>query len=285
MVWSIKNPVVGIVVPNLNQGRFLKDALDSILSQHHVDIQIALMDAGSTDNSIELIKKYKKHFTYWRSHPDRGQAAAINEGIKRFKGVDYVGWLNADDILLDDGLKKMVHILMDDPTAVAVFGKGYIIDEKTNRISTYPTESFISQTFSHRCTICQPASLIKHFAWKKIGGLNEELDMCMDYDMWWRLSKIGQIKYLPEFVACSRDYCTTKTRTRKSENIDEAIQVVKRHYGYVPWNWFIAKSTMLINSFVSSESIFSFFINKLMSRFLACGLYLYYNLRGVGKGR
>jgi len=284
MVSVKKRPVIGVAVPNLNQGKFLEEALVSILSQKDVDVKISLVDAGSTDNSVELINKYKRHFVYWRSHPDRGQAAAINEGIAQINGADYVGWLNADDTLLEHSLKKMADILEEDPEAAVVYGKGYIIDEKSQVISSYPTDRHSSKTFSRSCTICQPASLIKYSAWERVRGLKQEFQMCMDYDLWWRISKVGKLVYLEDFMACSRDHNATKTRTFKSQNIDEAITLIKKHYGYVPWNWFIGKSSIIMDNIITQMGFLPYACNKTLSRILALGFYLYNNVRRVEKG-
>src|SRR5690606_17794486 len=99
-----QRPSVSVVVPNLNQGRFLEQAIQSIISQPGLYIRIAVMDAGSQDESVSIIKKYESQLTYWRSSPDNGQAAAINEGVKKLPPSDYVCWLNADDVFLESGL-------------------------------------------------------------------------------------------------------------------------------------------------------------------------------------
>jgi len=231
---------IGLVVPSFNQWQFLAQALKSIFTQENVSLKVALCDAGSTDRTLSVAAQYGDRFTFFRSHPDRGQASAINEGISQLMGTSYVGWLNADDVLLRDGLGAMAQFLDHSSEHVAVFGKAYIIDEIGNTIGEYPTKPFRKKTFAAHCTICQPASLIRRSAWDAVGGVDESIQTCLDYDLWWRLSKIGQIGYLEQFVACARDHSRSKTRMRRKIVHDEAISILLRHWGMVPRNWCMA---------------------------------------------
>ena len=102
-------PVVTIAVPSYNQGSFLQDALTSVFDQGF-PVEVFVADAGSTDGSVDVIKTFESRLAGWRSHADRGQATAINEGIARGT-APYVGWLNSDDKLLGGGLKRLVDAL------------------------------------------------------------------------------------------------------------------------------------------------------------------------------
>ena len=232
--------LISMVIPSLNQGQFLEDAIKSLLNQKDVSLQIALVDGGSKDQTREILPLYHDKCHYLRSHPDNGQAAAINEGISRLANAPYAGWLNADDLLLPDGLRAMAYYLDNHPEYVAVFGKAHIIDEKGKIIGEYPTRPFNKRKFAVHCTICQPASLIRGWAWDAVGGLDESIETCLDYDLWWRLSKIGKIGYLQKFVACSRYHTQTKTRKLRKKVNDEAVSILLRHWGMVPKNWCMA---------------------------------------------
>ena len=232
---------IGIAVPSLNQGRFLGQALDSLLAQD-ADVQIAVLDGGSRDNSAEVIQRYEGRLAYWRAAPDRGQAAAINEGIARLAGASHVGWLNADDTFLPDALSKLSTYLDQHPECVAVFGRAHVIDESGRVVGEFPTCVFTRGHLARGSIICQPASLVRRSIWDTVGGLDESLHMCMDYDLWWRLSAIGPIGFIEEIVACSRDHETTKTRRHKDLLYAEAFRVVRRHLGYVPWRWCLSET-------------------------------------------
>ena len=100
-------PLISIIIPSFNQGRFLSETLESIINQGYKNVDIIVMDGGSTDNSIEIIKKYERYISYWQSEKDNGQSNAINNGIRKAKG-DFVTWLNSDDVLLNGALQAAV---------------------------------------------------------------------------------------------------------------------------------------------------------------------------------
>jgi len=231
-----------IVVPSLDQGRFLAEALDSIFAQSGIDLSVAVLDGGSRDGSLAVLRRYEARLSYSRSAPDRGQAAVINEGIARLEGAEYVGWLNADDVLLPGALKRMGAYLDTHPECVAVFGDAHIIDESGRIIGRFPTRPFARRALARSNIICQPASLIRRSAWDAAGGLDDSLYMCLDYDLWWRLSALGPIGFLSEFVACSRHHASTKTRAHQDRLYPEAFAVLRSHLGYVPWRWCVSET-------------------------------------------
>jgi GT2 family glycosyltransferase len=243
---------VAIAVPNLNQGQFLEAALDS-LQQSGADVAIALVDAGSTDSSREILERRQQRgeLVYARSHADAGQTAAINEGVAAATragagaaGTEarYVGWLNADDLVLPGGFATLAQALDEHPEWSAVAGRAQCVSASGVVIEEIATEPFSVASFSHACTICQPATLIRREAWESIGGLDASLHMCFDYDLWWRLARLGPIGYVDQFVAASRDHEATKTRQRREEYFREAIALVRRETGGVPWHWCISEA-------------------------------------------
>ena len=237
---------VAIAVPSLNQRRFLDDALDS-LGRANVGVRQAVLDAGSTDGSRELIESRRSQLAFWRSRPDDGQAAAINEGISVLcsadrNEVDAVGWLNADDFFLEQGVDRLWRALSEHPDWVAVSARGVLVDESGSSIGEVATKQFARAHFARACTICQPATLVRRSAWDRVGGLNGSLEMCFDYDLWWRLSRLGPIGYVDALVAAARDHGETKTRTRRQQYFREATAIVKRETGGVPWHWYVSEA-------------------------------------------
>ena len=236
---------VAIAVPSLNQGRFLAAALDSIRADSRA-VHIAVLDAGSNDESREVIAARARTLAFWRSGSDAGQASAINEGVARLialrPDVDAVGWLNADDVFLPGGLDRLAQALDAHPDWAAVSARGVLVTEDGRLAGEIETSAFDPARFAIACTICQPATLVRRQAWERIGGLDAALDMCFDYDLWWRLSKVGPIGYLPEQVAGSRDHGETKTRTRRARYFAEATAIVRRETGRVPWHWYISEA-------------------------------------------
>ncbi|QIK36789.1 glycosyltransferase [Caldichromatium japonicum] len=232
-------PLVSIAVPSFNQGLYLETALTSIFAQE-LPVEVFVLDAGSTDGSMEIIRRWSHRLAGWRSHPDAGQAAAINEGIAQGK-APYVAWLNSDDWMLPGALKALVSALEQVPRAAAVYGRALNHDQATGRQRPAWVFPFNEYLFANLCFIVQPATLIRRAAWESVGGLNPRLQMALDYDLWWRLYKgWGPLVPVDALVAVNREHDQTKTRTQRRRHYREAIAVVRQHYGRVPLKWWLA---------------------------------------------
>ncbi len=232
--------IVTIAVPSYNQGRFLEGALNSIFEQN-LPVEIFVADAGSTDQSIDIIKKFEGRLSGWRSHADRGQAAAINESIAKGTAT-YVGWLNSDDMLISGGLKRLVDALERNPNAPAAYGKVWNYVEATGARQSVWVEPFSQARLALRCIVSQPGTLMRRSAWEAVGGLDENLLMAIDYDLWWRLfKKFAPLEYVDEFVALNRDHVDTKTNTQRQLHYREAMAIVRKYHGRVPMKWWLAQ--------------------------------------------
>jgi glycosyltransferase involved in cell wall biosynthesis len=233
-------PLVTIAVPSFNQGRFLDAALKSIFSQD-VPVEVFVLDGGSSDNSVEVISKWSHKLAGWRSRRDAGQAAAINEGIS-LGNAPYVCWLNSDDWFLEGSLQKLLSELQEHAEAPAVYGRSWNVVEKTGK--TYPVwvEPFNMKRLALRCIISQPATLIRRSSWEAVGGVDVNLHMAMDYDLWWKLfNNFGPLHFVDSFVAVNRQHDDTKTETMRHLHYREAMQVVRKQYGRLPLKWWIAQ--------------------------------------------
>lgn len=229
---------VTVAVPSFNHGRYLDAALTSVFSQD-IPVEVFVLDGGSTDDTMEVIRKWEGSLAGWRSHPDSGQAAAINEGIAR-GGAPFVAWLNSDDWLLPGGMKRLIEALGADPGAPMAYGRAWNFVERTGRRRPVFVRPFSERWMAQLCVVSQPATLIRRSAWEAVGGLDEKLHMAMDYDLWWRLyRRFGAPRFVDEFVAVNRAHGQTKTGTQRRRHYDEAISVVRRHYGRVPLKWYL----------------------------------------------
>ncbi len=234
------DPLVTVVVPSFNQGKFLDQALDSIFRQD-VPVEVFVMDGGSTDESLDVIKKWGNYLAFWRSCPDGGQAAAINEGIS-MGTAPYVAWLNSDDWYLDGALENLLRKLESNVSAPAAYGRAWNFVEKTGRRYPVKVEKFEERRLAVRCLISQPATLIRRQAWDEVGGVDPCLHMAMDYDLWWRLYRsFGPLIFSEEYIAINREHEATKTRNFRKLHYAEAIAVVRRNYGSVPLKWWLAQ--------------------------------------------
>lgn len=232
------SPLVTIAVPSYNQGRFLADALSSIFSQD-IPVEVFVMDGGSNDESLAVIKQFEPQLAGWRSHRDAGQAAAINEGIARGT-APYVCWLNSDDLFLHQGLARLLAALEKDANLSAVYGRAWNQVGSCREASAVWVEPFSERRLALRCIISQPASLIRRSAWEAVQGLNAELHLAMDYDLWWRLFKTeGPLALIDDFVAVNRVHDDTKTNCKRRQHYHEAMEVVRQHYGRVPLKWWL----------------------------------------------
>lgn len=235
-----EQPQVTIALPSYNQGRYLEKALESLFAQK-LPIEVFVMDGGSTDNSVEIIRKWENQLSGWRSHRDQGQSAAINEGIAK-GGAPYVCWLNSDDWFLDGSLARLVDALNQNPDAPAVYGKAWNFIEKNQSMRPVWVEPFNERRLALRCIIAQPATLMRRSAWEAVGGLDESLHMTMDYDLWWRLFKtFGPLIHLDQFVAVNREHELTKTKTNRRLHYQEAIKTIKKYNNHVPLKWWLAQ--------------------------------------------
>lgn len=234
------SPIVTIAVPSYNQGRFLSEALASIFAQD-VPAEVFVLDGGSTDSSLDVIRHYEDRLAGWRSHPDGGQADAINEGIA--KGTaPYVGWLNSDDVLAGGGLRHLLGALTHAPAAPAAYGKVWNYVESSGAKKPVWVEPFSERRLASRCIISQPGTLIRRSAWEAVGGLNKGLRMAIDYDLWWKLYKqFAPLAFVDEFVALNRDHADTKTNTQRVLHYREAMAIVRKYHGSVPLKWWLAQ--------------------------------------------
>lgn len=237
---TIVNPLVTIAVPSFNQGRYLNDTLKSIFDQQ-LPIEVYVLDGGSSDNSIDVIRKWESRLAGWRSHADDGQSAAINEGVAMGR-APYVCWLNSDDWLLPNGIKKLVNQLEKNQNAPAVYGRTKNFVQSTSSFTNVWVEQFNVERLAFRCIISQPGTLIRRSVWEAVGGLDPNLKFSMDYDLWWRLyKKFGNLCFFDDFVAVNRVHEGTKTRNYRQQHNDESVSIVKKYNGKVPLKWMLLR--------------------------------------------
>ena len=225
-------PLVTIVTPSYNQSRFIHATIESVLKQDYLRIEYLVMDGGSTDETVSILREYSDRLR-WVSEPDHGQAHAINKGWRQARG-SILAYLNSDDVYLPGAIAQAVAALEAHPEAAAVYGEGYHVDEEGRVLERYPTESFNPDRLRETCFICQPTVFLRREAVERAGYLDELLRYCMDYDLWIRLARAGKIlSHTAHYLASTRLHADAKTLDQRGQAHAEILRVTYRHFGRV----------------------------------------------------
>jgi glycosyltransferase involved in cell wall biosynthesis len=230
-------PLVSIVTPSYNQGRFLQRTIESVLNQSYPNIEYVVIDGGSTDESVDILRSYGDRFK-WVSEKDRGQTHAINKGMARVSG-EILAYLNSDDVLLPGAIERVVDFFRRHPKCDMVYGDADYIDENDRVTGRYNTAEYSYNRLLEDCMVCQPAAFWTRRIAEKIGPFDESLDFTMDYDYWLRIANAsGEIYFIPEKLACSRLYPDTKTMSARSKIYKEIFKTCLKHAGQVHQNYY-----------------------------------------------
>ena len=225
-------PKISIVTPSYNQGQFIEETIRSVLLQGYPNLEYIVIDGGSTDNSVEIIKKYEKWLKYWVSEPDRGQSHAINKGFKKASGEIYA-WLNSDDYLLKDALSTVAMASQDSPKSGAWCGGCLRVDMNDSVLETsWPdhleVEALADWLKNH---YSQSACFFSGKAWQQCGPLNEDLCYAMDLDLWLKIAKTFPISKVGRLLSADHVHKGAKTQKDMAQMYTEIFLVQIRH-GY-----------------------------------------------------
>ena len=215
--------------------RFLPETIESVLSQDYPRIEYLVMDGGSTDGTVEILRKYEGRLQ-WTSQKDGGQSDAVNKGFARTTGEIFT-FLNADDVYYSGAVRTAVEAFQAHPEAGVIYGDGVYTSVDGSVIRPYPVDPYDFEKLGHLCFICQPASFIRSDVFRAVGMLDPRLHLTLDYDLWLRIAKQWPMHKVDALLATSRMYADNKTMSRRGETFNEVMQITKRHRGYVPLNW------------------------------------------------
>lgn len=235
-------PTVSVVVPSLNQGHFIRETLDSILSQDYPGLEVIVVDGGSTDDTREVLAGYGDRLS-WTSEKDTGQSNAINKGLARASG-EIVCFLNSDDLFTPGSLHAVGTYFAKHPSVQWLTGACRIIDENGRPIRAFidAYKALWRRFAMSRWTLLvlnyipQPATFWRRSAMLDVGLIDESLHWAMDYDYWLRLSKLGRPANLPQCLASFRIHSSSKSATNVRSQFDEGVELARIHGGpLVAW--------------------------------------------------
>jgi glycosyltransferase involved in cell wall biosynthesis len=224
-------PRISVVVPSYNQGHFLPDTLESIFRQDYPDLEVVVIDGGSTDCSVDIIRSYAPRLKHWQSERDGGQSAAINAGVSHCTG-DLVTWLNSDDFYWRDSLWVVGRAWAAHPGRGLYIGNGLRHDQRTGKsIPFLPRHMALNRAALREGPdyLLQPSTFFLRQAWESVGGLDNNLRFCMDWDIFLRIVQCYPVVLINEFLGVSREYEETKTRSGKMTRSIEIIRMIQRH--------------------------------------------------------
>lgn len=260
-------PIISIITPSFNHGRFIEDTIRSVLSQRgDFYIDYIIIDGGSQDESVAIIKKYerllnkncsivekdglrfhvrrRRGFQFnncrgisfrWSSERDRGQSHAINKGIALIKG-DIFAWINSDDYYSDDGVFAGVcSFFNENPEIGMAYGRGRCVDENKCFIRDYHDNCFAlafdREILKMECDILQPTVFMRSEVIRSVGGVDESFHWCMDWDLWLRISERYKVGFIPRWIADWRQYDEIKSNAPDFRMFKERFRVMRRHSG------------------------------------------------------
>jgi glycosyltransferase involved in cell wall biosynthesis len=227
-------PKISIVTPSYNQGDFLEMTIRSVLLQGYPNLEYIIIDGSSTDISLEIIKKYEKHISFWCSEEDEGQSDAINKGVERSTG-DLIGWINSDDFLQPHALFRVAEMYVKDPSAGVYVGGGQFVDKFGKLILLKEPASDLSLssllTWLDDFHFMQPSCFFSRKAWVECGPLDLGLHCSMDLDLWLKFAKKYKFLSTTENLSCSRVHEAAKTLEFANMSIVDSCIVLMQHGG------------------------------------------------------
>ena len=233
-------PKISVVIPNYNQGHYLEETIRSVLLQNYPNLECIIIDGGSTDSSVEIIKKYKQFLTYWISERDRGQSHGINKGFAKATG-DYIAWMNSSDCYMPNALIS-IFANSNNHNIDLIFGLAAYCGKSLNEIQTshskniraFKLKYILRFFYSIDYIIPSQSVFISQRLLNKVGLLNEDLHYCMDLEWYARMAVVK-----PSVSIIQKPYCfyrfhdDAKTANYGNSVKDEAIDIALEYSSYL----------------------------------------------------
>lgn len=257
----VSNPLVSIVMPSYRNADFVEDAIESVLIQSGIRLELIVQDGASNDGTVDILRQLAAgdRRIDWRSEHDTGPAQAINRALARSRGT-IIGWLNSDDLYAADAVRRAVEALSS-PSILMVYGHGELIDEYGQNASPYLTlkpEAGL-QAFHGGCYICQPTVFFKRTMYRILGPLDETQKASFDFEYWLRaFSRFPErIDFVDAIQARSRLHGRCITNRQRRTIAREGISLTAKFLGHAKPHWagtYLGEIARSVKSGQSTES-------------------------------
>jgi glycosyltransferase involved in cell wall biosynthesis len=216
---------VSIITPSYNQAVYLEQTILSVLEQDHPHIEYIVVDGASTDNSVDIIRKYERKLAWWVSEKDKGQADAINKGFARATG-EVIAWLNSDDYYLAGAVSAAAKIFEEHPEVVLAYGNMLSVDEHGKTFNALNYKQLTLEDLLCFQIIGQPAVFIRRSALQITGGLDPTFHFMLDHHLWIRLAQQGKILHVPQTWSAARYHAEAKNIAQAAEFGRDAFRIL-----------------------------------------------------------
>jgi glycosyltransferase involved in cell wall biosynthesis len=250
-----KTPKVSIITPSYNQGRYIEATIQSVLAQEYSNIEYIIVDGGSKDESVDIIKKYEGQLAWWVSEKDKGHADALNKGFSRATG-DILAWINSDDLYYPNTVSEAVAVLRDHPEAGMVYANANLIDASGQFAGKFAArQTNYKRLLRGSVHIPQATTFYRADIWRSVGLFDLSLFFAFDYEMWVRFAKVSQLLYVPRLWADFRMHDEGKSVINDNRCYPDMLEVHRREgggwfswlrlrsfirrtfYARIPWRW------------------------------------------------
>jgi glycosyltransferase involved in cell wall biosynthesis len=217
-------PLVSIVTPSFNQSQFLEQTIRSVLEQDYPRLEYLIVDGGSTDGSVDVIRRYADRLAWWVSEKDSGQAEAINKGLRRAQG-EIVAWLNSDDIYLPGAVSAAVKAFEENPQAGLIFGNVLAIDKTGRTLNLLHYGDWNLADLMAFRIIGQPSVFMRRAVFEQAGLLDTSYHYLLDHHLWLRMAQVAGMHYLPKTLAAARYHIAAKNIAHPMEFAQEIQRI------------------------------------------------------------
>ena len=227
-------PRISVITPSFNQGKFIERTIESVINQGYPNLEYIIVDGGSTDGTIDILKKYSDKL-FWVSEKDKGQADAINKGIEMSNG-EIIAYINSDDKYEKNAFKRVSDVFKKDASVMWVTGRCRIIGENDIEIRRMITayKNILLSRYNYSLLlmmnpISQPATFWRRRVIEDIGMFNINEHLVMDYEYWLRIGQKYTLSVINEYLACFRIHKRSKTESAHFSNYKQGLAVSKRY--------------------------------------------------------